>query len=409
MTGNASATPGAPAIALSACIIARDEEAALPDCLASVAFCDEIVVVDSGSTDRTVAIAQAAGARVVEQPWLGFGAQRNVAIDHARGDWVLEVDADERVTPALAAEIRRFVAAAPDDVDLAGLPLRDLLVGRRLGPSAKYPKYRHRLVRRGTLRHDEHRTVHEGLIAEGPVHPFEGDLEHLLATSWGEAIGDAWRYARLEAEQLQAPRGPRGLVVGGLLRPTAKVAYRLVIDGGWRDGAAGLAKILLDAGGDSAVWFRHVLVRRDDRRGDSGRHAGQHYGAWTFRQGSIRMVAVAYGAGATADAARWLATARATGGADVTLVADRPAPDGAEVRVRAPQRSGPLALARALEVEEQLRSYDAVITFGGRAARLMGRVPGRLRGAVQAQGAQDTPQIVHDRALAAREELRACA
>jgi glycosyltransferase involved in cell wall biosynthesis len=421
VTGDVPATPGAPAFALSACIIARNEETALPDCLASVAFCDEIVVVDSGSTDRTVAIAEAAGARVVHQPWLGFGAQRNVALDHARGDWVLEVDADERITPALAAEIQHFVAHAPSDVDLAGLPLRDLLVGHPLGPSAKYPKYRHRLVRRGALRHDEQRTVHEGLIAVGPVHPFTGDLEHLLATSWGEAIGDVWRYARLEAEQLHAPRSLRGLVTGGLLRPAVKVVDRLVIDGGWRDGAPGLAKILLDAGGDSAVWFRHVLLRHDGRRGDSGRHAGQHYGAWTFRQGAVRIVAVAYGADASSAATRWLAGARADLGADVTLIADHvvpgddrggPVPDTsqrASVRVHTPGGSGPLALTRALEAEEQLRSFDAVVSFGDRAARLLRRVPGRLRGALQATGADQAPHNVYDRALALREEVRACA
>ena len=90
---------------ITACIIARDEAERLPACLASVAFCDEVVVVDSGSVDRTVQIARDAGAHVVEQPWLGFAAQRNVALDHAHGDWVIEVDADERVSPELRAEI----------------------------------------------------------------------------------------------------------------------------------------------------------------------------------------------------------------------------------------------------------------------------------------------------------------
>ena len=84
-----------------ACIIARDEEERLPAALASVAFCDEVVVVDSGSRDRTVELAREAGARVIEHPWHGFGVQRNVALDNATADWVLEVDADERVTPRL--------------------------------------------------------------------------------------------------------------------------------------------------------------------------------------------------------------------------------------------------------------------------------------------------------------------
>src|SRR6202050_3277869 len=89
---------------VSACIIAKDEQHHLPECLASVAFCREIVLVDSGSRDATRELARAAGAVVVEQPWLGFAAQRNVALDHASGDWVLEVDADERVSGGLREE-----------------------------------------------------------------------------------------------------------------------------------------------------------------------------------------------------------------------------------------------------------------------------------------------------------------
>src|SRR2546422_7468048 len=101
---------------VSACIIARDEERRLPGCLGSVSFCDEVVVVDGGSQDSTVELARAAGAKVVEHPWRGFGAARNVAIDNAAGDWILEVDADERVSPALRAQIEAFVAEPPPEI-----------------------------------------------------------------------------------------------------------------------------------------------------------------------------------------------------------------------------------------------------------------------------------------------------
>jgi Glycosyl transferase family 2 len=396
------------ALDLSACIIARDEEQALPDCLASVAFCDEIVVVDAGSTDRTVAIAEAAGARVVHQDWLGFAAQRNVALDHARGRWVLEIDCDERVSPELAAEIAAFVRHAPDDVDLCGLPRRHELAGHRLGPSAKYPAYIHRLVRRGSQRHDERRTVHEGFVPEGPTHPFTGDVEHLLAPTWREALADAWSYARLEADQIRAPRGAAAFVKGAIARPLVKLGYRLAIDGGWRDGPAGAAKIVLDAGTDSVVWILHPA--RGDRTvaGDSGRAAGQHYGAFAFRRGGAKLVGVATGARGQAEAEEWLATARALG-ADVALItAASGGPIGgppAPVRRRTLARGGWIPLVRALDAETMLRPYDALVTFDARAARLAGRVPGHLRGLIQEDGLALPPATVHDRALAAREEV----
>ncbi len=218
------------AASVCACIIARDEERRLPAALASVAFCDEVVVVDSGSRDRTAELARAAGARVVERPWRGFGAQRNIAIDSTGADWILEIDADERVTPRLRAEIEAFLAEAPEDVDICAVPLRDLLLGGRLGPSAKYPKYRLRLFRRGRYRHDEQVRVHEGLWALGRTWAFEGDLEHVLAETPREAVRYVWSYARLEAEQLSGPVSASDRVRGIVLRPPSKFAYRLVVD-----------------------------------------------------------------------------------------------------------------------------------------------------------------------------------
>ncbi len=174
---------------LTACVIASNEERRLPACLRSLDFCDQIVVVDGGSRDRTVEVAREAGAEVVENSWPGFAAQRNVALDHAHGDWILEIDADERVSPTLAASIREMLADPPGaEIRMAALPMRDVFLGRPLGPSARYPRYRHRLFRLGAFRHDESRTVHEGLWPDGPVLPLEGELEHLLATTWREAL-----------------------------------------------------------------------------------------------------------------------------------------------------------------------------------------------------------------------------
>jgi hypothetical protein len=364
---------------LSACVITRNEERNLPECLASVAFCKEIVLVDSGSSDATIEIARAAGARVVEQPWLGFSAQRNIALDHAIGHWVLEIDADERVSPELRREIERLLADPPDGVDLVALPLREIFLGRALGPSAKYPKYRHRLLRRGAYRHDEARTVHEGFIPEGAVAPLEGDLTHLLATSWSEAVGDAWRYARLEAGQLQGSRSPAAWFRGALVRPAVKLLYRLAIDGGWRDGWPGLARISLDCATDTAVWTRHLLGRRGSQRGSSGVAGSAHYGSRRLRRGSLRVVGIATDPGTAQIAQRWLAGAAAAGG-DVALISARSAPGRGTVRVRLLRRVGPLALIRALDAEDQLRPIDAVVAFGARARLLLRCIPSGLRG-----------------------------
>jgi hypothetical protein len=354
-----------------ACIIARDEEERLPGALASVAFCDDVVVVDSGSRDRTVELARTAGARVFEHAWRGFGAQRNLAIDQAGAQWILEVDADERVTPQLRAEIEAFLAAPPAGVDICGVPCRDVLFGGRLGPSAKYPKYRLRLFRRGAYRHDEQLAVHEGLWAFGRTWPFEGDLEHLLAATPGEALRDVLAYARLEASQLTGPVPASARLRGIVLRPPAKLGYRLVVDGGWRDGWRGVAKIALDCLSDALVW---ALARSGPAAGP----AAGHYAQERVRRGSVRLLAIAAGSDRAARAAGWLRAARAAG-ADVALVTDSPAAADGDLHVRALPRLTPLNLIRALDAESQLRGVDALVPCGARERRLARLLPAELR------------------------------
>jgi hypothetical protein len=354
-----------------ACIIARDEEERLPGALESVAFCDELVVVDSGSRDRTAEIARAAGAKLVFHPFKTFGKQRNVAIDHATSDWILEVDADERITPKLRAEIEAFLGAVPAGVDICGVPCRDLLLGGPLGPSAKYPKYRLRLFRRGRYYHDETVKVHEGLWAFGRTWAFEGDLEHLLAATPAEAIRDAWRYAGLEAAQLHGPVSAADRVRGSLLRPPVKFAYRLIVDGGWRDGWRGLAKISLDCAADALVWVR---ARGDD----SAPAAPSHYAKPRERRGAVRLLVIASGDHDRRGVSRWLAGAQAAG-ADVGLVTDSPPDASADLHVRALARLTPLRLIRALDAEVQLRGVDALVPWGRREQRLARMLPPELK------------------------------
>jgi hypothetical protein len=373
---------------VSACLIVRNEEARLAHALESVAFCDEVIVVDSGSTDATVALARASGATVVEHAWRGFAVQRNVALDRASGDWILEIDADERVTAALREEIVGFLAD-PGDADLCALPLRERFLGAWLGPAAKYPNYRLRLFRRGAYRHDERRVVHEGLVSEGPVRPLEGELEHLLADGWSEALRDMWLYARLDAAQAPALAGAVAYARGLVARPAAKFAYRLVVDGGWRDGPAGVIRIGLDCASDAIVVGRRLLGRAPAP--PAGVPAGtDHFGRDDRRVGPVRLVAVAGGEQDSRRALAWLEAARAAG-ADVALISAAPPAGAHAVRVRRMPRLGVLHLTRAVDAENQLRTIDLLVTAPGRAARLARLVPGVLRGGVPPAGLDTDP------------------
>jgi Glycosyl transferase family 2 len=380
---------------ITACVIARDEEERLPDCLASLRFCEEVVVVDSGSRDRTREIAAAAGAKVVENPWPGFAAQRNVALDHAGGDWVLEIDADERVSAELAEEIRAFLAEPPAELRMGTIPMRDVFLGKALGPSIRYPRYRHRIFRRGAFRHDESRSVHEGLWPDGPVHAFAGELRHLLASSWAEARADARAYARLEAAQRSRP-GAAEALTGILVRPLAKFAYRLLLYGGWRDGGLGLAKIGLECCGDSlATVYR---LRGGATEGASG------FGQEAPRLGAVRIVGVAFSRRGAARLAQWLREA-ASNGADVALVGAEP-PPGAPLPHRALDRLGPGRLVRALDAEDQMRPLDALLLAGRREGLALRLTPRALQGAVPPLSPATAPEQAQSQVQTATRSAR---
>ena len=185
---------------ISAVIIAKDEEDRLPDALASVAFCDDVLVVDGGSSDRTCELAAAAGARVlVNAPWPGYVGQRNYASDHARHDWVLAVDADERVTPALRAEIQGLQAKGFEH-DGYRIPRAAHYLGRFIRATDWYPDPQLRLYdrRRGRW---QGALVHESVRVDGTVGRLHGDLEHYTYRDVSHHMQTIDRYTTLWAEQ----------------------------------------------------------------------------------------------------------------------------------------------------------------------------------------------------------------
>lgn len=364
-----------PSERLSACLIVQDEQERLPAALASVAFCDQVVVVDGGSRDRTIELAREAGATVIENPWPGFAIQRNLALDAADGDWVLEIDADERISPRLRSSIEALLSQPPPGGDMAVFALRNRFLGGSLGPSAKYPAYRSRLFRRGAYRHDEARTVHEGLELRDRPLILEGDLEHELASTPREALLDMWRYARLESAHVSRPSSPLAYVKGMLLRPAAKLLYRAVVDGGWRDGWRGMLKISLDVSSDALVWALVLAGQGGAPDAVAGSAAQEHFGRRSV--GPVKVVAVAGGGRAAQAAARRLAELQAQG-ADVALICSEP-PAGLALPLQRIRRLGPLSLIRALEAEMQVRPVDAVIPVGRRAELVVRALPRALR------------------------------
>jgi glycosyltransferase involved in cell wall biosynthesis len=387
---------------VSACIITKNEEARLPTALASVAWCDEILVVDSGSTDDTCRIAEAAGARVIHNPWPGYSAQRNLALEHAVGEWALEIDADERLSPRLAAEIQEFLALPPPaDVLMATMPLRERFLGRELGPSAGYPDYKSRLFRRSEFRLDEARVVHEGLWPRGRVWRFAGELEHTLADTPAEAVADTWRYARLESAQVPPPKGAMDYLFRIAVRPTVKFAYRFGVKGGWRDGWQGWVKISLDCLSDLAVWTRRLFGRGIPLLPEPAPAAGSHDGRGDARA-SVRVVAVAHGAPGARAAAAWLERARSEGW-EVGLITDQAgvALDGEAEIERVPALTL-LRLIRALDRENQVRSVDALLVADDVTRRLVRRVPGLLKGFAGPFDLADDPADAKQGVLLAR-------
>lgn len=228
-------------IPFSAVIITRNEERRLPACLESVKFADEVLVVDSGSTDATLDIARAAGATVIEQSWLGYGAQKRFAVKHAKHDWVLCIDADERVSERLRASIEERLTG-PKWLAYE-FPRRNTFLGRQLKHGEGYPDWSLRLFdrRHGQWSEDP---VHEKVLSGGPVGRLNGDLIHESADTLRTYLDKQNRYTTLQAESLYAA-GARATGLKLILSPLARFIKFYVIRGGFLDGRAGLVHILI--------------------------------------------------------------------------------------------------------------------------------------------------------------------
>jgi glycosyltransferase involved in cell wall biosynthesis len=242
-------------MSLSVVIITKNEEANIARTLESVGWADERIVIDSGSTDRTIEVARQHGTRVFEEEWKGYAAQKNSAIAKASSDWVLSLDADEEVSPELAESVRRVISGSGESSTTNGyfVARQNLFLGRWIRHGGFYPDRKLRLFRRGTGEFAE-RVVHETMRVNGSTATLQGDLIHHAYPTLAGYIETMNRYSTLAAEVLIRERRVRSSLgwffVNIRLRPVLNFVWNYFFRGGFLDGREGF---LLH-------WYHNVYV-----------------------------------------------------------------------------------------------------------------------------------------------------
>jgi glycosyltransferase involved in cell wall biosynthesis len=231
---------------LSACIITLNEADRIEACLAALGFCDEIVVVDAHSIDATRTIAARLGARVIERDWPGYRSQKQFATDAASHDWVLSVDADERATPALRAEIETLRAGGFAGARGWTIPRLTEYFGRLLRHGNAWPDRQIRLYDRRAARWVGYE-VHEKIAVDGPVGALRQPLEHYAYRSLDDQLAKLDHYARLMATQMHAA-GRRAGLASVLIKPPWRLLRGLFIKLGILDGWRGWLFHIAEAG-----------------------------------------------------------------------------------------------------------------------------------------------------------------
>ena len=237
MTGSTQLIPP-----LAAVILTKNAARHIADCIATLRFADRIVVSDSFSADGTVELARAAGAEVIQRPFDNFAGQRNAALEAVVAEWIYFVDADERVTPEQAAEVRRVIAERPE----VGwwTPRHNFIAGQRVRYGGFYPDYQLRLLKRGYARYDPARPVHEVVLLDGPAGHLQNVMIHYNYDNWAQFHAKQRRYARFEGQALRA-RGVKPWPHKFIRQPLREFWRRYVTLQGYRDGWLGLKLAVL--------------------------------------------------------------------------------------------------------------------------------------------------------------------
>ena len=251
---------------LSVAIITLNAASQLEACLQSARFADEIVVVDSGSTDGTQALAERHGARVIQQDWLGFGPQKQFAVEAARHDWVLCLDADERVTPALQMAIESALEIGQNSASTAAAPHAyrfprcNRFLGRYLKHGEGYPDWSLRLFNRRHAPWSDD-AVHEKVVSDGTIGTLAGDLLHDSAESLSSYLTKQNRYTSLAADMALAA-GKRSSVGRVALSPLVRFVKFYFVRQGFRDGLPGFVHIAIGCF-NSMIKYAKMLERQN--------------------------------------------------------------------------------------------------------------------------------------------------
>ncbi len=250
-----------PAATCSAIIITKNEEANIRECLQSVKWMKDLVVIDAGSTDKTVAIARKFTAKTFTKPWQGFGAARNLAIGKCSGDWIFWIDADERMTPALAEEIRGILSNGSQSYNGFSVPRRSFFLGKWIKYCGWYPGRVVRLFRRGTGRFSDHK-VHERIEITGKVGRLQSDLLHYTDPSLSHYFEKFNRYTTLAADEMTR-RNYRWWPLHLFLRPLWTFIRMYVLQRGFLDGMHGF---VLSANSAFYVLTKYAKVWEHSKR-----------------------------------------------------------------------------------------------------------------------------------------------
>lgn len=254
---------GKPVERITGCVITYNEEGRIRGCLESMAFCDELLVVDSHSTDRTREIAAECGARVIERDWPGYRSQKQFAVDAATHDWILFLDADERASAELAAEIGALRSAGAACVAYR-IPFRSIYLGRQLRFGDAAHESHVRLFDRRACHLAGHE-IHEKVAVRGPSGRLRGHVLHDSYRSLEHQLGKLARYAKLMGEAMHR-EGRRGSVTKLLLNPLWRFLRGYLLRLGILDGWRGLAVSIADSNYVRQKYLHLLVLSRTVRR-----------------------------------------------------------------------------------------------------------------------------------------------